>query len=116
MSSFWHAHNHSHYSVLDGMSPVKRLVQRAHKLNQPAMGLTDHGVMSGVFQLYSECRKLDMIPFPGIELYVVDDVSDKGGDRFHLTLNAFTTAGYKFLVKLSSLSHDRSRLHLLGRS
>ncbi len=113
--TFFHTHVHSHYSVLDAMTPVADLVHKAHRYSHPAMGLTDHGVMSGSFQLYKECRSLDMLPFPGLEAYVVDDVDDKTAKRYHLTLLSFTTEGYKFLVRLSSLSHQRGHYHFKPR-
>lgn len=112
---FFHTHVHSSYSTLDGMTPVADLVAKAHKYKQPAMALTDHGVMSGVFQLYTECRKRDMLPFPGVELYVVDDISDPKADRYHMTAFAFTTAGYKALVNLVTISHQRDHYHYKPR-
>lgn len=99
------------YSHLDGMVPVVDLVKQAHRYGHQALALTDHGVMSGVFQLYTECKKRDMLPFPGVELYVVDNVEDKDSPRYHMTAFAFTTDGYKALVALVTQSHMRDHFH-----
>lgn len=89
------------------MQSVEAMVAKAASLGQPALGLTDHGYMSGSFSLYKACRKHDLKPFPGFEAYLVSDIHDKDAPRHHLTLLAATTAGYQNLVKLSSLSHQR---------
>ena len=54
--SFAHLHVHSEYSVLDGACPVDALAERA-ALGQPALGLTDHGVMNGAVEHYKACRQ-----------------------------------------------------------
>ena len=115
---FWNAHVHSEFSQLDGMGSVERLVEKASNMGQPALALTDHGNMSGVFQLYKHCKKRDMIPFPGVEAYVVDDIAalkEKGkvtrNQRTHLTMLSYTTAGYQNLVRLVSDSHKRENYH-----
>jgi DNA polymerase III subunit alpha len=105
---FFHAHCHSHYSSIDAMTPVASLVAKAAKHGQPGMALTDHGVLSGNYQLYRECMNMGMLPFPGLEAYLVHDVDDKDAKRYHLTLLAYNTTGVKHLNKLSSLSHQRS--------
>ena len=54
---FTHLHVHSHYSVLDGMSKVPDLVDKAIKLGMPAIALTDHGCMYGIKELLDYCKK-----------------------------------------------------------
>lgn len=114
-SSYFHLHAHSHYSTLDGMSTVEEMVGRVVEYKQPALALTDHGNMSGVFQLYKLARKNDLLPFPGLEAYLVSDVADKDAKRYHVTMSAFTTEGYKCLVQLTSQSHERSNYHYKPR-
>lgn len=109
--SFFHTHAHSHYSVLDAMGSVDEMVNVARTFRHPALGLTDHGVMSGSFQLYRHCRDAGLLAFPGLEAYVVEDVADKSSERFHLTLLAYTTTGYQNLVTISSTSHQREHFH-----
>lgn len=111
MSNFFHTHAHSHYSTLDGMSPVKEMIARVIENKQPGMALTDHGNMSGTFQLYKGLRKAGLLPFPGIEAYLVSDIQDKTAKRYHVTMFALTTEGYFGLVQLTTQSHQRENYH-----
>src|SRR4030088_2634528 len=100
-----HLHVHSEYSLLDGACKIDALAERAASFEQPALGLTDHGVMNGSIELFTACRKHGIKPIIGCEVYVVDDHSRRAPgrlDRFHLTLLAATPVGDRNLVKLSS--------------
>jgi DNA polymerase III subunit alpha len=102
-SSCAHLHVHSEYSLLDGACKVEALAERAASFDQPALALTDHGVMNGAVELYKACRKHDVKPILGCEIYLVDDHTATGKvERNHLTLLAADNAGYRNLVKLSS--------------
>jgi DNA polymerase-3 subunit alpha len=102
-SSCAHLHVHSEYSLLDGACKVEALAERAASFDQPALALTDHGVMNGAVELYKACRKHDVKPILGCEIYLVDDHTATGKvERNHLTLLAADDAGYRNLVKLSS--------------
>ncbi len=52
-----HLHVHSEYSLLDGACKINQLVERAAAFEQPAVGLTDHGVMNGSLELFQAARK-----------------------------------------------------------
>ena len=99
-----HLHVHSEYSLLDGACKVEALAERAAGFGQPALGLTDHGVMNGAVELYKACREHQIKPIVGCEVYFVDDRRGREGrvERNHLTLLAASDAGYRNLVKLSS--------------
>jgi DNA polymerase-3 subunit alpha len=100
-----HLHVHSEYSLLDGACKIEALVERAAAFDQPAIGLTDHGVMNGSVELFSAARKQNIKPILGCEAYVVDDHERRAPgrlDRFHLTLLAATPVGYRNLVKVCS--------------
>ncbi|HEX3830866.1 MAG TPA: DNA polymerase III subunit alpha [Solirubrobacteraceae bacterium] len=100
-----HLHVHSEYSLLDGACKVDALAARAAEFEQPALGLTDHGVMNGSVELFTACRKHGVKPIIGCEVYTVDDHARRAPgklERFHLTLLASTPTGYRNLVKLSS--------------
>jgi DNA polymerase III subunit alpha len=107
-SSCAHLHVHSEYSLLDGACKIEALAKRAAEFGQPALGLTDHGVMNGAVELYKACRKHDVKPIVGCEIYLVEDHNTGGigsngkADRNHLTLLAADDAGYRNLVKLCS--------------
>jgi DNA polymerase-3 subunit alpha len=99
-----HLHVHSEYSLLDGACKIQGLVERAAEFGQPALGLTDHGVMNGSIELYKACRKAGIKPILGLEAYLVDDVRTEAVryERNHLTLLASTDEGFRNLTKLSS--------------
>ncbi|MFL5816641.1 MAG: DNA polymerase III subunit alpha, partial [Conexibacter sp.] len=103
-SSCAHLHVHSEYSLLDGACKIDALAARAAAFDQPALGLTDHGVMNGSVELFKACRKHGIKPLLGCEVYVVDDRHhrERRVERNHLTLLAENAAGYRNLVKLSS--------------
>src|SRR4051812_28091759 len=99
-----HLHVHSEYSLLDGACKIDNLAARAAEFGQPALGLTDHGVMNGAVELFKACQKHGIKPLLGLEAYFVDDRTVREGkiERNHLTLLAESDAGYRNLVKLSS--------------
>ncbi len=101
-----HLHAHSEYSLLDGACKIDAMAARAAELGQPALGLTDHGVMNGAVDLYKACRKHGIKPIAGLEAYLVDDVEavkeKPKYERNHLTLLAESDAGFANLVKLTS--------------
>jgi len=104
---FIHLHTHSHFSLLDGLSKIKDLVNKAKEYGMPALGLTDHGNMYGAIEFYKACKAADIKPIIGIEAYVAERTRfDKtpGIDdrRYHLTLLARNLHGYKNLLKLAS--------------
>jgi DNA polymerase III subunit alpha len=99
-----HLHVHSEYSLLDGACKVDALAERAAAYGQPAIGLTDHGVMNGAVELYKAAQKHNIKPLLGLEAYYVDDRRHREGkvERNHLTLLAATDEGFRNLTTLSS--------------
>jgi DNA polymerase-3 subunit alpha len=100
-----HLHVHSEYSLLDGACKIEALAKRAAEFGQPALGLTDHGVMNGMVELHRACAKHGVKPIFGCEIYLVEDHTTRGPgrvERNHLTLLASNDAGYRNLVQLSS--------------
>ncbi|MGI8440543.1 MAG: DNA polymerase III subunit alpha [Thermoleophilaceae bacterium] len=99
-----HLHVHSEYSLLDGACNIEALAARAAELGQPALGLTDHGVMNGAVEFYKACRKHDVKPVLGLEAYLCDDLASDAVrfERNHLTLLASSDEGFRNLVKLTS--------------
>ena len=107
MKQFTHLHLHTHYSLLDGMSRVPELMDRAKELGFEAIALTDHGVLYGAIEFYEEARSRGIKPILGCEVYVAPrtrfDRESKLDDRqYHLTLLAKNDQGYKNLVKLAT--------------
>ncbi len=99
-----HLHVHSEYSLLDGACKIEKLAERAASFGQPALGLTDHGVMNGAVDLYKATKKHGIKPIVGLEAYFVDDRRSREPkvERNHLTLLAQDDEGLRNLVKLSS--------------
>ena len=107
MKQFTHLHLHTHYSLLDGMSRMPELMDRAKELGFSAIALTDHGVLYGAIEFYEEARKRGIKPILGCEVYMATrsrhDREPKVDDRqYHLTLLAKNNQGYKNLVKLAT--------------
>ena len=120
MEDFIHLHVHSYYSILDGQSSIKRLVDKAVGNGMRGMALTDHGDMFGVKELFDYCNKVNgsrkkqgLEPFKpifGCEMYVAHrkkeqreaEKGDKSG--YHLIVLAKNYNGYKNLIKLVSRS------------
>ena len=102
-------HNHSDYSLLDGASQITKIVDRAYDLGMESIALTDHGVMYGVLDLVKKCKEKGIKPIIGNEMYVIngsiDDPQPKKEKRYHLVVLAKNYAGYKNLVKLTTISH-----------
>jgi DNA polymerase-3 subunit alpha len=101
-----HLHAHSEYSLLDGACKIDAMAARAAELDQPALGLTDHGVMNGAVDLYKACKKHGIKPIVGLEAYLVDSrraIKEQSKyERNHLTLLAENDTGFANLVKLTS--------------
>lgn len=108
---YWSVHTHSRYSANDAVGKVSQIVERARELGYKGLALTDHGNIAGSVELYQECRKNGIKPFPGCEMYLVEDRSIKDTKtvkqkRYHFCVLAYTTEGYRNLVYLSTLSHQ----------
>ncbi|MEY8562027.1 DNA polymerase III subunit alpha [Eggerthellaceae bacterium 3-80] len=112
--AFVHLHNHTEYSLLDGLTHIKDMVKRAAELDMPAIAITDHGVMSGVPELCAACDSVEaetgkrVKPIYGCEVYFTTDESlrkDVKPKLYHLLLLAKTNEGYHNLLRLVSESH-----------
>ena len=107
MPEFCHLHCHTQYSLLDGAARIKRLIGRAAEMEIPAVAITDHGNLFGVPEFYTTAKKSGVQPIIGCEFYVtpsgMEDTSDR--TRYHQVLLAKNEAGYRNLIKLSSLSY-----------
>ena len=108
---FVHLHCHSHYSLLDGASPIDKLINRAKTLGMNALAITDHGNLHGALEFYQEARKAGINPILGYEAYVAPGSRtsrDSGNLRessYHLTLLAQNRTGFRNLVKMASLAY-----------
>lgn len=130
-NDFVSLHNHTHNSLLDGLSTEKEYLERVTSLQQKGFGVTDHGNLFGVYQFLKNTKDLGVTGVPGCEFYVApenpegalvkepvfygtpeqrrNDVSSRG-EYLHLTVWAYNKIGLHNLFKLSSLSFDTSRV------
>ena len=124
---FVHLHDHSHNSMLDGLSTEQEYLTRVQELGQVGMGITDHGNLFGIYSFLNATKSLDLKGVPGCEFYVAPenklgakadfpifygenrgkgehDVSGRGA-YLHMTAWAYNKQGLKNLFKLSSLAY-----------
>jgi DNA polymerase-3 subunit alpha len=105
---FVHLHCHSHYSLLDGASPIGKLLKRAKSHGMTALALTDHGNLHGSLEFYKKAKELGINPILGYEAYVAPqsrferDASSSKEAAYHLTLLAQNRTGFKNLIRLAS--------------
>lgn len=109
MGKFVHLHTHTEYSLLDGLSKIKKLVARAKELGMESLAITDHGTMFGAIEFYKACKDAGIKPIIGCELYVAPRAhNSKEGkldsDPYHLTVLAKDFTGYLNLMKLVSIA------------
>ncbi|MDP2650768.1 MAG: DNA polymerase III subunit alpha [bacterium] len=110
MPKFVHLHTHTHYSLLDGLSKIDPLIERAKELGMEALAITDHGNLYGSVEFYKKAKAADVKPIIGVEAYVAKHsrLSKKPGVdnvRYHLTLLVKNKEGYLNLVELVTKSH-----------
>lgn len=107
---FIHLHVHTEYSLLDGAARIKKAVKSAKEMGMPSLAITDHGTMFGVVDFYKACRKEEIKPILGCEVYVaprtMSDRTPKVDDNpYHLVLLAEKEEGYRNLLKLVSMAY-----------
>jgi DNA polymerase-3 subunit alpha len=134
-TGYWSAHTHSRFSATDALPSPAEIVEEAARLGYRGLALTDHGNIAGTIELYNACMAKGIKPFPGSEMYFVRDrqvarVARKGAEakRYHLGMIAYTTQGYRNLIRISTDTHqnfynkplmdfsDLARYHELGWS
>ena len=115
-SDFVHLHNHTHYSLLDGLTKVPELVELVKNEGMEAVAVTDHGTMSGLVELYKECEAAEIKPLLGLEAYVAarkmtdkDPAHDK--QRFHITLIAMNNKGFENLCRIMSNAEEHGKYY-----
>ncbi|MRH93055.1 DNA polymerase III subunit alpha [Nocardia sp. SYP-A9097] len=127
-ASFVHLHNHTEYSMLDGLAKVGPLFAEAERSGMPAVGMSDHGNMYGAAEFFRRSQQSVVKPIIGIEAYIApesrfsgkrvrwgdpsqkaDDVSGSGA-YLHMTMFAENAVGLRNLFRLSSLASFEGQL------
>jgi len=110
MTDFVHLHNHSEYSLLDGLSKIDLMIKRTKELGMSSLAITDHGNMHGAIKFYKACKEAEIKPIIGSEIYISkrtrhDKEAGIDTESNHLILLAKNEAGYKNLMKIISVSN-----------
>ncbi|MDZ7786159.1 MAG: DNA polymerase III subunit alpha [Candidatus Saccharibacteria bacterium] len=109
-SDFVHLHNHTQYSLLDGLTKVPHLIEWVKMNGMQSVAITDHGTLSGVVEFYKSAKQDDINPVIGMETYVAarkHTDKDPGKDKlnYHLILLAMNQRGYENLMRLSTIAN-----------
>lgn len=109
-ADFVHLHNHTHHSLLDGMTKIPDLVDKVKAMGMKSVAITDHGTMSGAIEFYKAANDIDVKPIIGMEAYVAtrsrkDRDPQKDKARYHLIILAMNNVGYKNLMQLSTIAN-----------
>lgn len=105
--SFTHLHLHTEYSLLDGACRIGPLLDKIKSMGQDSCAITDHGVMYGALDFFTQAESRGIKPIIGCEVYVAprrytDKVHGIDSERFHLILLCKNETGYKNLIKMVS--------------
>lgn len=107
--SFTHLHLHTEYSLLDGLSKIKKLLALIKEQGGTACAITDHGNMYGAIEFYKACQKAEIKPIIGCEVYICQnsrhEKSSQNRKNNHLILLAKDNQGYKNLMEIVSIGH-----------
>lgn len=109
MSDFVHLHNHSYFSLLDGLSSPDDLIDCAAEMGYKSLALTDHGSCAGLFQFQKHAEEKGIKPILGMEGYICNDYrlkeKETAGKNYHIILLAKNKIGYDNLIYLSSFAY-----------
>ena len=104
--AFTHLHVHTEYSLLDGACRISRIARAAREKGMTSLAITDHGVMYGVIDFYRACKKENIKPVIGCEVYVAPhsrfDKTTSYEKYYHMVLLCENNIGYQNLIKLVS--------------
>lgn len=114
MLGFTNLHSHTCYSQLDAIIRANQLFKRAKELGQTAVAVTDHGVMSGIYEAYKASKATGVKLIPGNEIYFVEDLADEKSKRRHLVLLAANHEGYKNLLKITAIGFQHATV-IMGK-
>jgi len=109
--SFVHLHNHTEYSLLDGITKISELPGAIKDMGMPAVAMTDHGSLAGALKFSNVCRDVGIKPIIGIEAYFAENRALREKDEleqsyYHLVLLAKNEVGLRNLFRMNSLAWE----------
>ncbi|HEX3568288.1 MAG TPA: DNA polymerase III subunit alpha [Candidatus Saccharimonadales bacterium] len=109
-SDYVHLHNHTQFSLLDGLTRIPDLISYVKEAGMEAVAMTDHGTLSGAIEFYKEATAQGIKPIVGIETYIAarkhtDKDPQKDKLRYHLIIHAMNETGLKNLFQLSTIAN-----------
>lgn len=114
MKVFENHHGHSHYSLMDCVTHVEKLVLKTKSKGCNSVTLTEHGTLASAYELWRDCRKHNMKPILGLEAYVVDDLRKEAAEipycYYHFVLMAKNAKGWANLKKLQEFAWEKGFL------
>ncbi len=104
---FVHLHVHSEYSLLDGLGKPEHYIERAKELGFRALAVTDHGNIDAHLKWQRVCKKNELTPIFGCELYIVEDMQkkEKKEIRGHMTVLVKNLEGWQALARILTISN-----------
>src|SRR6478672_7654185 len=109
-SDYVHLHNHTQFSLLDGLTRIPDLINYVKETGMEAVAMTDLGTLGGAIEFYKEATAQGTKPIIGIETYVAprphtDKDPQKYKQRFHLIIHAMNEQGLRNLFQLSTIAN-----------
>jgi DNA polymerase-3 subunit alpha len=109
-SDYVHLHNHTQYSLLDGLTKVPDLINYVKEKGMDSVAITDHGTLSGAIEFYKSATANGLRPIIGMEAYMAahslyDKEATKDKPNYHIILLAMNNAGYQNLMAISTIAN-----------
>lgn len=109
MGNFWDIHRHDEYSLFDGFGKPEQLARHAKELGYRALGVSNHGSISGLIKHYKACNEVGIKPVMGCEIYFQPKFNKENPQRksYHLNLFVKNLQGYKNLCHIMTEANTK---------
>lgn len=109
MGNFWDIHRHDEYSLFDGFGKPEQLARHAKELGYRALGVSNHGSISGLIKHYQACNEVGIKPVMGCEIYFQPKFNKENPQRksYHLNLFVKNLQGYKNLCHIMTEANTK---------